>query len=486
MLLVFQKELAMNKRIGKSMFQTKKARTMKKIFLCLATLMMMAAPVMISCSSDLEEVAPVEEAKSNIVTITIAPPVAESETRVNIDGSLKITGWEDGVNADVVTLYKVEDTTTYPPESILHGNGIAFTCVDAATGTFSGDVGSEDINDYNLAVFGGTIEQGIYDGLNSKFIRIAPKMMCSENLKDVVMMAAWKSQDNTYTMKIVNNVLKLKNGMDSDKTVAWSAMTVDGQGPYFFNPIVHWSIAYGKPYNNGWRGLRVGSNAHFTGWGYANPFTIKAGVDSYLNMGPCSQELEEWGLAEMYGDIFLPRKAMTGRKDVTGKLYNAGTILSFGKGSAKRTGDIDVNWVQLWAGGPKFAVYNVGVTDGKEVSAGEQYSFEESDPATTLWGSNWRMPTKEEYLALINSENCTATWTEYYTGECGMLFRGKGNYSNHTLFLRADDYGLGNYWSSTSIENSNGAYYLNFGENLLNVKSQARTINCSVRAVLKE
>ncbi|MDO5446669.1 MAG: hypothetical protein Q4F34_02690, partial [Prevotellaceae bacterium] len=26
-------------------------------------------------------------------------------------------------------------------------------------------------------------------------------------------------------------------------------------------------------------------------------------------------------------------------------------------GTAKRTGDIDVKWVRLWAGGPKFAEY---------------------------------------------------------------------------------------------------------------------------------
>lgn len=34
-------------------------------------------------------------------------------------------------------------------------------------------------------------------------------------------------------------------------------------------------------------------------------------------------------------------------------------------GTAKRSGDIDVNWIQLWAGGPKFAEYNVGRLDKK-------------------------------------------------------------------------------------------------------------------------
>ena len=50
----------------------------------------------------------------------------------------------------------------------------------------------------------------------------------------------------------------------------------------------------------------------------------------------------------------------TGENGLTaGKYYNLTLI---GRGKAKRDDNIDVNWIQLWAGGPKFAEYNVGAT----------------------------------------------------------------------------------------------------------------------------
>ena len=55
---------------------------MRKTFWSLAALMLMAAPVMTSCSKDLDE----EQTKGNIVTLTIAPPANEAETRATVDG----------------------------------------------------------------------------------------------------------------------------------------------------------------------------------------------------------------------------------------------------------------------------------------------------------------------------------------------------------------------------------------------------------------
>lgn len=187
-------------------------------------------------------------------------------------------------------------------------------------------------------------------------------------------------------------------------------------------------------------------------------------------------------------------------------------------GTAKATindSEVDVNWVQLWAGGPKFAEYNVGVTDGKAQSFGGYYCWGSSinkdpkrafktgndaltgtdDIATNLWGSNWRMPTKAELQALI--DNCNVAWTNNYkrTGVKGRIFTGKGDYASHSLFIPATGAlrqgtvllagKAGLYWASTpnGIKNASTLYIT---EHVHKVNNTPRDMGCSVRAVLAE
>ena len=179
-----------------------------------------------------------------------------------------------------------------------------------------------------------------------------------------------------------------------------------------------------------------------------------------------------------------------------------------------------INWVQLWAGGPKFAEFNVGVTNGKAESYGGYYNWGKTtskdksedfksgtdaltgtdDTATALWGENWRMPTKEEFDALL--ANCDVAWTDDYNGDntniAGMIFTGKGVYKDNSIFLpAAGDYlvgepystGAGIYWSSTP-DNDNqeniGAFILSFTSIVQGVGSDFRFLGHSVRAVLAE
>ena len=200
-----------------------------------------------------------------------------------------------------------------------------------------------------------------------------------------------------------------------------------------------------------------------------------------------------------------------------GKVYNlniSGAPMAFGTGTAKRTGDIDVKWVQLWENGPKFAEYNVGVTDGKAESYGGYYCWGGSidqdpdgeyksgtdaltgddDTAYNLWGSAWRMPRQEELEALCNESNCTITW-ETVNGVNGRKFTGKGDYAPNSVFLPAAGYcysgsvyeqgGYGGYWSS-SLDGSGDAFYLNFGSDSQNVSYDYGGCGYSVRAVLAE
>ena len=184
-------------------------------------------------------------------------------------------------------------------------------------------------------------------------------------------------------------------------------------------------------------------------------------------------------------------------------------------GTAKATiggSEVDVNWVQLWAGGPKFAEYNVGVTDGKAESYGGYYCWGKSvnkdpngdyndgtvvlsgddDTATNLWGGNWRMPTQTELQGLI--DNCTVEWTTV-GGKNGRKFTGKGAYASNSVFLPpAGLYNTievngrnfaGAYWSSSKLSFVN-AYYLDFYSDAQNVLNDACTLGLSVRAVLAE
>lgn len=74
------------------------------------------------------------------------------------------------------------------------------------------------------------------------------------------------------------------------------------------------------------------------------------------------------------------------------------------------------------------------------------------DVAATVWGSDWRMPTKKEWEELF--ENTVGVWSELNGVEGWLLTAPNGN----TLFLPAAGYwwndiynnvGLGLYWSST-------------------------------------
>lgn len=69
-----------------------------------------------------------------------------------------------------------------------------------------------------------------------------------------------------------------------------------------------------------------------------------------------------------------------------GKYYTLTTGMT--KGSAENKLGETIEWVQLWAGGPKFAKKNVKdkLTFTEACKTGDEY----------VWGANWRTPTKDE------------------------------------------------------------------------------------------
>lgn len=318
------------RRLVNQCFKLKKtSKTMKKTIWSLAALMLMAATMMTSCNNSLDEVEPAEEVQSRVVTITIAPPAAEPVTRVTMEG-MKITGWQDGENADKVNLYAI----TNENGSCIFASGtspITLTCTNATAGTFSGTLpeGVDGIGSYNLAVYGATAVD-----ING-YIGFLPKIMCSTALKDVVIMAAYKSS-NSYTMQIVNNVLKINNS-GSDIEAAWRSVGHENSAPEEFRiPFSGCSFEENQftlgapPVEKIDNKVDINNEKEYTGWGNAKHFTLKNGV-SYVNAGMFNNGDDQWGIATKKTDadevdkwIIALVAVGQGKAGQKGKIWNAG------------------------------------------------------------------------------------------------------------------------------------------------------------------
>ena len=242
----------------------------------------------------------------------------------------------------------------------------------------------------------------------------------------------------------------------------------------------------------------------------AKYFNIAVPAGTYSNLSITFTATDNT-VCTLKGNVTINHNTV-GRLTLTGSKFKSAKLPITGTATATINGKtVDVNWVQLWEGGPRFAEYNVGVTDGKAESYGGYYCWRGSidsdmwegygycDTANDLWGSNWRMPTKEE-LDNIHG-NCDVEWkdgsTKKYnnTNVKGFLCTGKGDYSENSVFLPAAGYyyfsdvyddvyaeqgAHGCYWASTCDE-------LTFRSDNWHVSSSIRpALGYSVRAVLNE
>lgn len=148
-----------------------------------------------------------------------------------------------------------------------------------------------------------------------------------------------------------------------------------------------------------------------------------------------------------------------------GKYYNltigpvSGTAEATINGTTKKVG-----WVQLWAGGPKFATQNVATPMNWTTAVKNEF-----------WGGNWRVPTKDELNGLLGYVVGDKTFTngtvkvEYCQQEnvFGFKFTGvQPGYTENHIFLPATKEkthtiksGFGNYWTSYKDENGKCATF---------------------------
>lgn len=142
-----------------------------------------------------------------------------------------------------------------------------------------------------------------------------------------------------------------------------------------------------------------------------------------------------------------------------GKYYNLTTGPVSGTAEATINGETkNIGWVQLWAGGPKFATQNVATKMNWTTAVKNEF-----------WGVNWRVPTKDEMGLSANDGVNVKKVNAVYCIENGVLgFKFTGitpGYTNVSLFLPAnpgalDSWGEATYWTATPVGSNNAGYQL--------------------------
>ena len=180
-----------------------------------------------------------------------------------------------------------------------------------------------------------------------------------------------------------------------------------------------------------------------------------------------------------------------------GKYYNLTTGPVSGTAEATINGETkEIGWVQLWAGGPKFATQNVAGTMTWTAAVN-----------TNLWGDNWRLPTMEEMSSMcgyIEQSEILTTKTvkvKYCQqgDKFGFEFTGvQPGYTQNSIFfptLEDEEHdakgGFGKYWMSDPVAGTQTGYSFDLGygkggylQTYTSHFSQVTT-NHAVRLVLK-
>lgn len=152
-----------------------------------------------------------------------------------------------------------------------------------------------------------------------------------------------------------------------------------------------------------------------------------------------------------------------------GKYYNLTTGPVSGTAEATINGETkNIGWVQLWAGGPKFATQNVEGSMNWTTAAN-----------TNLWGDNWRLPSKEEMSSMggyIEQSEILTTKTvkvKYCQQGDKFGFEVTGvqpGYTENSIFLPTVEdkehdakAGFGRYWTSDPVAGTQTGYSFDLG-----------------------
>lgn len=186
----------------------------------------------------------------------------------------------------------------------------------------------------------------------------------------------------------------------------------------------------------------------------------KQGAGVYYVVVPADVKISVYnGAKPLYsGDKIINTTNADGLE--AGKYYTLTTGKT--KGSADNSLGETISWVQLWAGGPKFATKNVAeaMTWTDATKTGDQY----------VWGANWRTPTKDE-LNFVDAKEGTGKYdfnplntkaeVQVQNGVPGILYTGiQPGYTDKSIFLPRqsgdESWFSACYWSSTVVKETHG------------------------------
>ena len=178
---------------------------------------------------------------------------------------------------------------------------------------------------------------------------------------------------------------------------------------------------------------------------------VQAGEINYVVV-PAGVKIEIYN-----GNLLLNKTKDAGLTE--GKYYTITSGPTKGKTNALINGqETPVEWVQLWAGGPRFATQNVAeeMTWTDAAKTGSDY----------VWGANWRTPTAEEVeeeggllfdwntgQALAGSPTFTITTAPDGTEETVVFTGVQPGYTKNTLTLYkkvVNGYNQFDFWTSTN------------------------------------
>jgi len=198
-----------------------------------------------------------------------------------------------------------------------------------------------------------------------------------------------------------------------------------------------------------------GSQTYVTLQADATNGALADGKDYYIAVKP--DTLENLSIAYKYTDHTA--KAKQGGSNLTLAAGHVKTIKAdFTSGTVHEA-------KQLWADGPYFATVNVGETTetgntqtymwGATAAGGSENTGDydlDHDTAYKIWGSAWRMPINDEFVALNTNKSSVSYGQLSGTSTYGFTFQGASGYGS--IFLPANGgsnstNGVADYWSAT-------------------------------------
>lgn len=224
--------------------------------------------------------------------------------------------------------------------------------------------------------------------------------------------------------------------------------------------------------------------------------TVNAGEINYVVV-PAGVKIEIYN-----GDLLLNKTKDAGLK--AGKYYTITSGPTKGKTNALINGqETPVEWVQLWAGGPRFATQNVAkeMTWTEAAKTGTDY----------VWGENWRTPTAEEVTEpgglqanwVVDKDTQKGEWvvpdgsptisvtTKGGTEETVVFTGVQPGYTKNTLTLyNKIEYGYShfNFWTTTENNGYGCMYRIMIDKGIIGIfgpsSFESKDTKCYVRPVL--